>query len=439
MKPYPKILIFGQPFDNVTGGGITLSSLFNGWPKDKIAVAATGHFLYYVTQDVCDTYYQLGVLEQKWIFPFNLFQRSYPSGIKKFEKGTPIVNSRHKASFRHLFVNAFFYPALNWLGVYHLSSKMSLSASFKKWLGEYSPDIVYIQVSDLNTIHFACELIDYLKKPVAIHMMDDWPETISARGPLKRYWKRKIDKEFKKLLDKIDVHLSISDAMSEIYQKRYGKEFLGYHNPVDVSRFIQKEDGYKFESPVIKILYVGRIGNANINSIQKFAAAISNYKYKGYSVHFDIYTPDADSREVRKIKVNNYTTIYRPVAHEEIPRLLIKYNVLLLPLDFNKLGQKYARYSIPTKASEYMVSGVPIIIFAPGESAISQLIHKNKCGYYITENSKSGIFKSLDFLIENEGFRKEIAGNAATFARERFESNYVRKSFQNLLITLRKR
>lgn len=73
----PKVLIFGQPFNNTHGGGITLSNLFKGWEKDKIAVAATGHLMYNVTTDVCDIYYQLGNKEFKWRFPFNLIQRNF--------------------------------------------------------------------------------------------------------------------------------------------------------------------------------------------------------------------------------------------------------------------------------------------------------------------------------------------------------------------------
>jgi hypothetical protein len=40
--PLPKVLIIGQPFNNDTGGGITLSNLFSGWDKDKIAVYIEG-------------------------------------------------------------------------------------------------------------------------------------------------------------------------------------------------------------------------------------------------------------------------------------------------------------------------------------------------------------------------------------------------------------
>ena len=38
-KVYPKILIIGQPFNKNSGGGITMSNLFNGWPNESLAVA----------------------------------------------------------------------------------------------------------------------------------------------------------------------------------------------------------------------------------------------------------------------------------------------------------------------------------------------------------------------------------------------------------------
>jgi len=53
---YPKVLIFGAPFNNFSGGGITLSNLFRGWPKDRIAVTSTGHVLQDVSTDVCDVF-----------------------------------------------------------------------------------------------------------------------------------------------------------------------------------------------------------------------------------------------------------------------------------------------------------------------------------------------------------------------------------------------
>ena len=42
----PKVLIINQPFNNNTGGGITLSNLFCSWGRDKLAVACSGYLAY---------------------------------------------------------------------------------------------------------------------------------------------------------------------------------------------------------------------------------------------------------------------------------------------------------------------------------------------------------------------------------------------------------
>ena len=34
---YPKVLIIGQYFHTESGGGITMTNLFKGWDKEKIA------------------------------------------------------------------------------------------------------------------------------------------------------------------------------------------------------------------------------------------------------------------------------------------------------------------------------------------------------------------------------------------------------------------
>lgn len=78
----PKGLIFGLPFNHKHGSGITLTNLFKGWDKDKIAVAVSGHAMHDVTTEICDTYYQLGKGEFKWSYRFNfILRRIYQTPI----------------------------------------------------------------------------------------------------------------------------------------------------------------------------------------------------------------------------------------------------------------------------------------------------------------------------------------------------------------------
>lgn len=171
----PRILIYGTAFNRSHGGGITLTNLFQGWDKDRIAVTATGHIMYNVTRDVCDNYYLLGDEEFKWRFPLNLLQRSFPSGILASKEKSKSLIIPDKSGMRYVLVNKFFYPAIEWLGFFHCAKQIGLSDNFKNWLSEFKPEILYLQVSTRETVLFASDLVDFLKIPSVIHIMDDWP------------------------------------------------------------------------------------------------------------------------------------------------------------------------------------------------------------------------------------------------------------------------
>lgn len=433
---FPRVLIFGQPFNSFSGGGITLTNLFKGWPKDRIAVTFIGHGLVSVTTDVCDTYYQLGEKEHKWRFPFSLIQKKFESGLKSFDQKLKMPSGLNKQGLRFVVVNKFFYPALEWLGLYHYASKIEMSADFKRWLTEFKPEVLYIQVSSRETLLFAMDLSDYLAIPSAIHNMDDWPSIISREGLLKNYWRRKIDLEFRSLLDRMDLFLSISDAMSIEYKNRYNKEFKAFHNPIDISDFSGHNNRNKETGELFRILYIGRIGMANKNSVYSFAKAVSRMNKSLPEIIFDIYTPDVNSTDSKRIKDLRKVRILPSVRHEEVPSLLVEYNLLLLPLDFNDTGLRYAQYSMPTKASEYMISGTPVLVFAPENTAISKFCNENECGYCLTSLDEGAVINAIGFLVQNKDLRKKMSNNAMRLALELFNENSVRPRFQKLLADL---
>ncbi len=93
--------------------------------------------------------------------------------------------------------------------------------------------------------------------PVAIHIMDDWPVSLNKPGILYYYWKYKFTHEFRKLLDKSDIFLSICDAMSREYAKRYNKPFQAYHNPIEVEKWLPYSKKSWKTTGSFKIIYTG--------------------------------------------------------------------------------------------------------------------------------------------------------------------------------------
>jgi glycosyltransferase involved in cell wall biosynthesis len=182
-----------------------------------------------------------------------------------------------------------------------------------------------------------------------------------------------------------------------------------------------------------KVLYIGRIGTANKNSLSFFADFVSELSGSAFVLEFHIYTKDIDDPEVIDLGRLKNVFLKSAVNHDEVYTLLQQYDVLLLPLDFTEMGLRFAKFSIPTKASEYMFSGTPILVFAPEETAVVQFFKANDCGCCVTELSNHKLKESFENILSNDDYRLRLVRNAVNIARDRFDGEIVRNEFRNLL------
>ena len=435
----PKVLIIGQPFTNNSGGGITQSNLFGGWDKDKIAVVCTSHMFNNLNSDLCDTYYLLGNEEYKWAFPFNLMQRSTASGEVKLDANkintvASVPSGNIKAPLRTRIINNYFYPFLEYAGLYHNISKIVLSDKFRKWLDEYNADAIYAQASTRETVLFCIAVQEYTKKPMVFHMMDDWPSTISEKGPFKNLWRNNIDKHFRRLLDRSAVLLSISDFMAQEYKRRYGgKDWITFHNPIDVGFWKSHQRNNYQLSSTPALLYAGRIGLGITASLETIAKAIDKVNSRQEKqLQFVLQT------ELLPEWVSNYKCVKHKsmVPYRELPKVFAEADLLILPYDFSDESIKFIKYSMPTKAPEYMMSGTPIIVYAPEVTAIVKDAEKNKWAKLVTENNIDELSEAIEQVFTSETERKEIAGNAIAIAETKFNAVTVRNRFRETIASM---
>src|SRR6516165_12513815 len=74
MLHYPRVLFLTPcAFNSVTGGGVTFSNLFRGWPRDRLATITDDPVP--VCRDVCDQYYFLSDEELRYKAPFHWLRR----------------------------------------------------------------------------------------------------------------------------------------------------------------------------------------------------------------------------------------------------------------------------------------------------------------------------------------------------------------------------
>ena len=429
----PKVLIINQPFNTNTGGGITLSNLFARWDRDKLAVACSGYLLTKdMNSNLCSNYYQLGSKERKWILPLNLISRKYYSGVINISDKTATKEKVviKKSNLRVKLIMGYMLPVFDYLGFSHFQAKTRLSPELCSWLDDFNPDILYIQADTREDILFGIEVCDYLKRPMVFHMMDDWPTLIGVKGTLKNFWKNKIDKEFRLLLDRADLVMGISDYMCEEYKKRYGRKFVTFHNPINLE-FWKKAQRKSYELPHNPtVLYAGRIGLGIDKSLKNITEAIKTVnKELQTNINFVIQAQD----EPLWLKNNHYVEYRGFVQYENLPNVFSKADFLILPYDFSVESLGYIKYSMPTKASEYMASGSPIIIFAPQDTALVKYAEKYNWAAVVTENSVDILTKKLKKLLINQSLREDLANTAKRMAETCHDSEIVARRFEQMI------
>lgn len=434
----PKILILNEKFNNHSGGGITLTNLFHGWDSDKIAVCCNSVRLKgELDTSICKTYYSLGSEEYRFIFPFNLFGRKRPSGLVNLDKkqygAGEFVKKNKKNGIRHKFVMNILFPVLEYTGVMSKMTKFKLSRSFCNWLNEFQPDIVYAQAHNVEDIELILSINAYLKKPLIFHMMDDWPLMITGSKFLTKKQLKRNDKAMRALLNKADALLSISDAMTDEYKARYNKDFVPFHNPINLDFWskYQRNDYDLSKSPTL--LYAGRLGIGIDKSLELIAQAVEIVNQAlNIKLNFVVQTKDKPSW------ISKYSFVKHRsfVAYNDLPKTFSQADFLILPYDFSPKSIQFIGYSMPTKATEYMISGTPIIIFSPEQTAVVKYATKYNWAKIVTHDDATSLSNVIISLIQDKTERKNLAQRAIAVAKEKHSLTEKTIEFRRMFLDL---
>ncbi len=433
MTQYPKILIIGQSFNKKNGGGVTISNLFKGWPQDRLVVASNANLYSDLDTSVCNNYYQLAYNGKLHPFPLNLMLPKINVGLLPVNTQAATTTAAPVKSGKYKFIYSFLSAAMHFFGVYNLFYKLKITPEFEKWVKEYNPDVIYTQLASLELIRFVDALHELTKKPIAIHIMDDWPLTINKPGILYRYWQNKIDTEFRRLINKSAILMSISNTMGEEYKRRYHRDFIAFHNPIDIDFWkppVEKDYDVKNN---FTILYAGRIGFGIEDSIVEIAHAVNEAAKEIKNIVFEIQTGDIELLE-KKMQFNENVKWVKPVAYTALPEKFAQADLLLLPQDFDKKSVTFLRYSFPTKVSEYMISGSPVLVYGDESTGLTKYALKDKWAYVITENSQQKLVSAIKELYYNKNLRQQLAKTAQQIAIENEDAVKVRDNFRKTFI-----
>jgi glycosyltransferase involved in cell wall biosynthesis len=413
-------------FNHITGGGITFSALFQGWPTDRLATVHSDPIP--TADDVCQRYYRLSPAEiTRW-----------PRLRTSSENKAPVPDIATPPNF-----SSGLRTAKRWIVGNGWPDTGHLTPELESWIGDFKPQILYTILGTIGMM----ELVDAIRRrfalPLVVHFMDDWPSHLYRGGLLSFAARVRMNFLIRRLVGAATERMAICDAMAEAFELRYGAPFSVYHNPVDMKAVTgwvgeaMPANGDPDTGSALRVLYVGSIfGNAQAQSLIDIARAVASLAQGGRAIQFDLYSPLHLAERFRPaIELAPNVRLQDTIADDAcFFQMIAAADVLVLPVNFDADSVRLVRYSMPTKLPAYMASGTATLVYGPPGVAQVEYARRYGWGYVQDREGVEGVTKALARLADDEPLRTELAARAVALAVSRHDAATVRSAFQASLI-----
>jgi glycosyltransferase involved in cell wall biosynthesis len=425
------LIVTGNNFNLINGGGITLTNLFKGWPSDRLANVHNDS----TPEDhsTCRTFYRLSSDEIRWMWPFSFAQAWYERG-KNIEREVVTGSSDASGRQNHMAARPWLNPVRRIVGD-AIPKHVRLSGALLQWVHDFRPRLLYGFLGSLDQMSLIRSLARHFRIPMAIHMMDDWPSVLYSRGLLKPFARPMAEEQLRLTLAEAAVRMGICEEMCQEYQRRYGHAFVPFQNTLDLQQWVPfSRTQWSSGNPFV-VRYAGSIvADGQRQSLLDICIAVDQLALSGQKIQMWIHSPSQETAYLRSQRFDSSCiNIVGPPNPAEIAALLAQADVLVLPYNFDVRSEKYVRLSLPTKAPAYMISGTPILVYAPDTLATARYAMREQWGLVVATQGINGLQAALRSLMEDEPCRRRFGERAQQVARARHDAAVVRPAFWRTL------
>lgn len=391
---FPKILVLNaQCIYKNNATGITLRSIIREIPDGKLLELYRDN-----TTDMVEERFNFSSIQiPAKDMPINYIIRKIMGLSNDYENSKAQIskniddNSSKNISNRKRFV--LFFKALLESSYIHIDKELD------RKIKEFKPDVIYTLGASEYVLTWAVKLQKKYKTRVVLHYMDNWRETQYGFGKCGLLLKKMQDKKISYLESKMRYGLTISEAMADAYHQKYGSSYLTLMNVA------QNMDIFEKNSEEVIFIYAGGLHLGRDSCIKKIASILEEKASYGLNVKLIVYT---DPQYWCLFDDSPFVEVREPVKHEEIDSVYNLADVLIHAESDSEEYIDFTKYSMSTKISEYMMSGKPILCYAPKCLASAKYIAKYHAGVCV--DNENDLRTGIDILM-NKNNRNKFGDN----------------------------
>jgi len=299
----------------------------------------------------------------------------------------------------------------------------------------FAPQVLlYRPVPDAPVLHdLAMNVIRSLNLPLVTWIMDDWPARMAEDVP--DQWAR-MEPDLGYLLERSTRRLSISEAMSEAFARRYGHPFVPLANGIDPAEWPLAPRG-KQEGPFVLRFAGGLAADMGRASVLRVAEAVERLASKGHSILFEVSTQKWWHSQCHKsFAAFSHTRLeIAERSPQEYRRWLQQADMLLIAYNFDAASLRYIQYSQGNKMPECLASGAPILAHGPQQATTIAYLAAHDAARVVDEESIDRLEQVLLVQIADRNGRDAMATRARALATERHNIHDHRDQFRRLIVS----
>jgi len=380
-KEFPKVLIISEsPKGSKNGFGVTLDYFFGNWDKTRITN----------------------------IYTDQAFQKEF------------------KEKENYLLAHIPFHAGLKYALPFLFGIIPEWRNNFsKKWikknLKKIKPDLIYSFVYSSATLQFSTLVAKITKLPFIFHIADDI--TQEENGEI----------IIRKAIQFAKRQFVISENMKTEYQKIFIKDFDVFHfvstNIVPSYRQLQNAE-HKHQPKVIR--FIGSYHKIqHEDAVADVIDVLKRINQPNVQYNLEFWGTETPTNALNKLTEDS---IYKGMFHDcQKLQLIGESDLLIIPSTFDAKVHKYYKNSFPTKLTEFLLSGVPVLVYGPSDSSSSIFCKKHSVGIIINKKCKESLFQFLKDFTKNQNSFDIKARNDSIKLRKTMDEVRMQDKFQDLL------
>jgi len=297
----------------------------------------------------------------------------------------------------------------------------------------FDPDIILFRpVADHEDFHkVAMRITSSSQAPLALWLMDDWPERLRAEDPDRHTL---LDKDLRWLFNHSSVNFAISEDMARAFGERYGVPFGVIHNGVNPSEWPDRRQS-RNDSKVL-LRYAGSLApDTTRDSIHKVAQVVSELVGQGAPIRFEGQT--------QKVWHDRYGDLFQglPGVSMRVAKLSVEAyrqwlcdaDIILIGYNFDDETRRYLQFSFANKVPESLASGAAVLAYGPEGLQTIDYLSRHKIAKVVSKPGAESLKAGLTELMKNNHMRKALGESGREHAFDKFDLTKQRNKMTTAL------